>query len=99
MHLKNADYLERFRHELRGFGYMFRITLPVSFQLRRRLALAASPGSRFLVVAADTLSCLFPNSLFSGVGLLFLSGVNDIPSCLFVNVFDHREHLKNLSIS
>jgi hypothetical protein len=99
VHLKNAHYLERFRHELRELGYMFRITLPVSFQLRRRSALAVSPESRFLVVAADTFSCLFLESLFPGVGLLFLPGVNDTPSCLFVNVFDHREHLKNLSIS
>jgi hypothetical protein len=99
VHLKNADYLERFRHELRELGYMFRITLPIPFQLRRRLALAASPGSRFLVVAADTFSCLFPDLLFPGVGSLSLSGVNGIPFCLFVNVFGHREHFKNLSIS
>lgn len=55
MHLKNAHYLERFRHELRELGYAFHITLPVSFLLRRRSALAVSPESRFLVVAADTL--------------------------------------------
>ena len=81
MHLKNADYLERFRHELRELGYMFRITLPIPFQLRCRSALAVSPGSRFLVVAADTFSCLFPDLLFPGVGSLFLSGVNGIPFC------------------
>jgi hypothetical protein len=99
VHLKNADYLERFRRELRELGYMFRITLPVSFQLRRRSALAVSPGSRFLVVAADTFSCLFPDLLFPDVGSLSLSGVNGIPFCLFVNVFGHREHFKNLSTS
>jgi hypothetical protein len=97
VHLKNADYLERFRHELRELSYMLRITLPVSFQLRRRSALAVSPESRFLVVAADIFSCFFSNSLFVGVGSLFLFGVSDIPSCLFVNVFGHREHLKHLS--
>jgi len=95
--LKNADYLERFRHELRELCYMLRITLPVSFQLRRRSTLAVSPESRFLVVAADIFSCFISDSLFVGVGSLFLFGVSDIPSCLFVNVFGHREHLKHLS--
>ena len=71
MHLKNADYLERFRHELRELGYMLRITLPVSFQLRRRSTLAVSPESRFLVTAADIFSCFFFDSLFVGVGSLF----------------------------
>ena len=71
MPLKNADYLERFRHELRELCYMLRITLPVSFQLRRRSTLAVSPESRFLVTAADIFSCFFFDSLFVGVGSLF----------------------------
>jgi hypothetical protein len=89
VHLKNADILERFRHELRELGYMLRITLPVSFHHRRRSALAVSLESLFLVVAADIFSCFFSDSLFVGVGSLFLFGVNDIPSCLSVNVFGY----------
>jgi hypothetical protein len=97
VHLKNVDYLERFRHELHKLGYMLRITLPVSFHLRRQSALAISPKSRFLVVAVDIFSCFFSGPLFVGVGSLFLFGVNDIPSCSFVNAFGHHEHLKPLS--